>query len=47
MEFTKTEKCQRKLVKDGYIFVFKKMLANDLSLVGMYSSKNMGNVMQV
>ena len=27
MEFTKTGKCQGKLVKDEYIYVFKKMLA--------------------
>ena len=27
MEFTKTSKCQGKLVKNSYIYVFKKMLA--------------------
>ena len=32
MEFTKTEKRQRKLVRDGYMYVFKKMLVNDKGL---------------
>lgn len=31
MEFTVTEKGQRKLLLNGYIYVFKKMLANDIS----------------
>ena len=31
IEFTKTEKGQRKLVKDGYIYVFKKMFVNEIS----------------
>ena len=31
MEFTKTEKGQRKLIRNGYIYVFKKMLANEVS----------------
>ena len=31
MEFTTTEKGRRKLIKDGYIYVFKKQLANDNS----------------
>ena len=31
MEFTKTEKGQRKLIGNGYIYVFKKMLANEVS----------------
>lgn len=30
-EFKKAEKGQRKLAEDGYIYVFKKMLANDIS----------------
>ena len=29
MELTKAEKGERKLVKDGYIYVFKKVLASD------------------
>ena len=32
MEFTLREKGQRKLVKDGYIYVFKKIPENDISL---------------
>ena len=31
MEFTTTERGARKLIKDGYIYVFKKRLANDIS----------------
>ena len=31
MEFTTTEKGRRKLIKDGYMYVFKKQLANDNS----------------
>ena len=31
MEFTETEKGQRKLIQNGYIYVFKKMLANEVS----------------
>ena len=31
MEFTKTEKGQRKLIQNGYIYVFRKMLANEVS----------------
>ena len=31
MEFTTTERGSRKLIKDGYTFVFKKRLANDNS----------------
>ena len=31
MEFTITERGNRKLTRDGYIYVFKKMLANDVS----------------
>lgn len=30
MEFTTTEKNQQKLIRNGYIYVFKKMLANDV-----------------
>ena len=31
MEFTTTERGNRKLIRDGYMYVFKKMLANDVS----------------
>ena len=31
MELTETEKGQRKLIRNGYIYVFKKMLANEVS----------------
>ena len=31
MEFTTTERGNRQLIKDGYIYVFKKDLANDVS----------------
>ena len=31
MEFTTTERGNRKLIRDGYMYVFKKMLANDAS----------------
>ena len=31
MEFTKTEKGQRELIRNGYIYVLKKMLANEVS----------------
>ena len=31
MEFITTEKGQRKLIRNGYNYVFKKMLANDVS----------------
>ena len=31
MEFTTTERESRKLIKDGYMYVFKKRLANDNS----------------
>ena len=30
MEFTNTEKGQRKLIRNGYLYVFKKMLPNDV-----------------
>jgi len=30
MEFTRTEKSQAKLIRNGYLYVFKKMLANDI-----------------
>ena len=32
MEFTATERGSRKLIKDGYMYVFKKRLANDTPL---------------
>ena len=31
MEFTNTERRNQKLTRDGYMYVFKKMLANDVS----------------
>ena len=31
MEFKKTEKGQRKLIRNRYIYVFKKILANEVS----------------
>ena len=31
MEFITTEKCQRKLIRNGYIYVFQKSLADDVS----------------
>ena len=31
MEFTITERRNRKLIRDGYLYVFKKMLADDVS----------------
>ena len=31
MEFMETEKGQRKLIRNGYIYVFKKMMANEVS----------------
>ena len=31
MEFTTTERGSRKLIKDGYMYVFKKRLSNDNS----------------
>ena len=31
MEFKETKKGQRKLIRNGYIYVFKKMLANEVS----------------
>ena len=31
MEFTTTKKVQRKLIRNEYIYVFKKMLPNDVS----------------
>ena len=31
MEFMETEKRQRKLIRNGYIYVFKKMMANEVS----------------
>ena len=31
MEFIKTEKGQRKLIWNGYIYMFKKILANEVS----------------
>ena len=31
MEFTKTERGQRKTMKDGYMYVFQKNLANDIA----------------
>ena len=30
MEFTTTERGNRKLIRDGYMYVFKKMLTNDV-----------------
>ena len=31
MEFTTTESGNQKLIRDGYMYVFKKMMANDIS----------------
>ena len=39
MEFTKIEKGQRKLIRIEYIYVFKKMLANEVSSWSVFAQK--------
>ena len=35
MEFTATERVQQKLIKDGYLYILQKNLANDFTSLGM------------
>ena len=43
MELTKAEKGERKLVKNGYIYVFKKVLASDKVRANVFCEEKVGN----